>query len=382
MRSPDPSDRLAAASARARPAPPWRRSTAARLPRPWAAGIVGALILAAAGAQSVAASGDDLPPAPDALGVVFGWSFEPTIWLPLLATAAAYLWAVRRVNAAHPASPVPRDRAPAFLLGLATIAIALQGGIARWDDTLFSFHMVQHLVLIFVAAPLLALGAPITLALRVASARWRRRYLLPALHSRVVRAISHPLVAWMLFGAVMWGTHVSPLFDLSLRVAWVHDLEHLLFLAASLLFWWPIVGRDPTPWRMGYPARLMYLLTQMPSNTFLGVVILFSGRVLYPAYAATGRTWGPSPLDDQQLAGAIMWGVGDMAFLLALLFVIAAWMRAEDADTKRREAILDGIAQPQPGSIPGPNGSGTTGTTGTTGATGAAAPRGAVGGGA
>ncbi len=338
-----------------------------------AVGLALGLTLFAAAASVATARAEDIPPAPDAFGLLFDWSFDLTVWLPLLAVAVAYAWAVRRVNDAHPANPVPRDRLPAFLLGLATVAVALQGGIAQWDDTLFSAHMVQHLLLVFVAAPLLAFGAPITLALRAAPPRVRARYLLPTLHSRAVRAVSHPLVAWIVFGAAMWGTHVSPLFDLALRVAWVHDLEHLLFLVASLLFWWPIVGRDPAPWRMGYPARLLYLFTQMPLNSFLGVVILFSGRVLYPAYAATGRTWGPSALDDQQLAGAIMWGVGDAAFLLALLLVIAAWMRADDAETKRREAVLDGLARSNAEVLPGPAGTVTTG---------ASASRGAVEGGA
>lgn len=310
----------------------------------WAAGLTVGTVLVALGAPVVLAASADAPPAPDAFGILFDWSFDATIWLPLLATAAACIWAVRRVNAAHPANPVPRDRAPAFLLGLVTIAVALQGGIARWDDTLFSAHMVQHLLLVFAAAPLLVMGAPITLALRVVSPRGRQRILLPLLHARVVRVIAHPLVAWLLFGAVMWGTHVSPLFDLALRVAWVHDLEHVLFLVAGLLFWGPIVGRDPGPTRMGYPARLLCLLAEMPANTFLGMLFLFSGRVLYPAYAATGRTWGPTPLDDQQLAGAIMWGVGDAAFLVATLLVIGAWMRSEDAKEKRREAVVDAAA--------------------------------------
>ena len=165
-----------------------------------------ATALTLAGAASVAAHGDDVPPAPDRAGLAFGWSFDPTIWLPLAAAATAYLWAVRRVDRLHPATPVPRDRPAAFLLGLAAIAVALQSGIERWDTTLFSVHMVQHLILIFVAAPLLVLGAPITLVLRVATPGVRRRWILPVLSSRVVRVVGHPLVAWLAFVAVMWGS--------------------------------------------------------------------------------------------------------------------------------------------------------------------------------
>lgn len=290
------------------------------------------------------AHGGEVPPAPDLAGLVLGWSFDPLVWIPLLASGAAYLGAVRRVDAAHPDSPVPRDRPAFFLVGLAAIAVALQSGIERWDTTLFSIHMVQHLLLVVVAAPAIALAAPITLLLRVATPAARSRWILPVLRSRVVKVIGHPLVAWLLFAATMWASHVSPLFDAALEDELLHMLEHALFLGTALLFWWPVVGRDPSPWRMSYPARLFYLFLAMPLNSFLGVLILFSERVLYPHYETTGRTWGPSPLDDQQLAGAIMWGLGDAAFLVALLLVIAAWMRHEEATTRRREAAEDARA--------------------------------------
>jgi len=91
--------------------------------------------------------------------------------------------------------------------------------------------------------------------------------------------IGHPLVAWVLFAAAMWGTHFSPLFDAALENVWLHDLEHVLYLVSSMLFWMPIVGRDPSPWRLGYPARLLYLFVQMPLNSFLGVAILYSGTI-------------------------------------------------------------------------------------------------------
>jgi len=159
-----------------------------------------------------------------------------------------------------------------------------------------------------------------------------------------VRVIAHPLVAWLLFTFVMWGSHLSPLFDAALEDPLVHDVEHALYLGTALLFWWPVVGRDPSPWRLPYPARIFYLFLQMPLNSFLGVAILFSDRALYPHYLTTGRTWPPTPLEDQQLAGAIMWGVGDAGFVVAILLVIAAWMRHDEAVTRRREALEDAAA--------------------------------------
>jgi len=309
------------------------------------AGIVAALPVAALLAVPRAlAHGGDVPPPPDLAALLTGWTFYPQVVIPLLAAAVAYLWAVRRVNAAHPANRVPIDRPVFFLVGLACIGIALLSGIERYDTELFAVHMVQHLLLVFGAAPAIVLAAPITLLLRVATPAVRARWILPVLRSRVVRLIAHPLVAWLLFTAVMWGSHVSPLFDAALEDPLLHDVEHALYLGTALLFWMPVVGRDPSPWPLPYPARLFYLALQMPLNSLLGVAILFSEQVLYPHYATTGRPWPPSPLEDQQLAGALMWGVGDAGFLVAILLVIAAWMRHDEADTRRREALEDARA--------------------------------------
>lgn len=289
-------------------------------------------------------SGGGVPPPPTLTILALDWTFYPQVVIALLVAAVAYLAAVRRVNATHPASPVPLDRPVLFLVGLACLAVALLSGIERYDTELFSVHMVQHMLLVFGAAPAIALAAPITLLLRVATPAVRARWILPALRSRVVKVIAHPLVAWLLFTFIMWGSHVSPLFDAALEDPLVHDAEHALYLASALLFWWPVVGRDPSPWRLPHAARVFYLVLQMPLNSLLGVAILFSEQVLYPHYVTTGRTWPPSPLEDQQLAGAIMWGVGDAGFLVAILVVIAAWMRHEEADTRRREALEDALS--------------------------------------
>jgi putative copper resistance protein D len=197
--------------------------------------------------------------------------------------------------------------------------------------------MVQHLVLTLVAAPLIALGAPITALLRVATPSVRRTVILPILHSRVLRVLSFPVVAWLVFAAVMWGTHFSPLFDRSLEDPLVHDLEHAIYLGAGLLFWWPAVGLDPSPWRMAHPVRAMYVLLQMPQNTFLALAILSSSVPLYAHYATLVRSWGPTALQDQQTAGSLMWICGDVLFIAAMAAVLAGWMRHE----KRQEAAAD-----------------------------------------
>jgi putative copper resistance protein D len=295
-------------------------------------------LLAAVGAPRLALAHGIVPPEPPSVaGLALGWTFEPAVALPLLVAAIGWLRIVRRIDRAHPAHPVPRARTAAFLGGLAAIAVALQSGIDAYDTTLFSIHMVQHLLLTLVAAPLIALAAPITTLLRASSPAIRRRVILPFLHSRVMTVLSFPVVAWLVFAGVMWGTHFSPLFDASLEDPLVHDLEHGLYLAAGLLFWWPAVGLDPSPWRMPHPVRAMYVFLQMPQNTFLAVTILNSSVVLYHHYATLARTWGPTVLEDQQIAGGLMWITGDILFLIGLAAILAGWMRHE----KGREAAVD-----------------------------------------
>jgi putative membrane protein len=278
-------------------------------------------------------------PAPRWPGVLLEWSLDPLAVSGIALVAVLYLIAVRRVAAAHPDNPHPAYRSWLFGGGLAAIGLALLSPIEAYEGQLFSVHMVQHLLLELVAAPLLLAAAPITLALRTASPAWRRR-LLAILHSRLVGVLAFPVVAWILFAAVNWGWHFSTLYDQALENDLLHYLQHASFLAASLLFWWPVVGADPGPWRLPHPVRILYLFLAMPQNSFLGVAIMSASNVLYPHYVTNARAWGLTPLEDQQLGGVIMWVVGDIAFLAAMALVVVSWMRHEDRRTVRLDARL------------------------------------------
>jgi putative copper resistance protein D len=307
------------------------------------AGVSGGLSLGSTlGWPSVVLAHGAIPPeAPTLANLALGWAFEPLIGGSLVAAALAWVLLVRRIARLHPGRPVSRARSAAFLAGLAVIAVALMSGIARYDTTLFSIHMAQHLLLMLVAAPLIALSAPVTQLLRAASPEVRRRFVLPVLQSTAFGAVGHPVVAWLTFTVVVWASHFSPLFNLALENPGVHQLEHVAFLVSGLLFWWPAVAADPVRHRLAYPARALYLLLQMPVNSFLGMAIVFASTPLYAHYATLGAPYGISPLADQQLAGGMMWLAGDVVLIAAVLAVVAAWMRHEERDAPAAERRAD-----------------------------------------
>jgi putative copper resistance protein D len=273
-------------------------------------------------------------PAPTPGRLLLSWSFNPLVTVGLLALAIAYLQAKRRLVASG--VEWPARRTAYFLSGVGAIAIALLSPIEAYDTVLFSVHVTQHMLLTMVAAPLLALGAPITLALRMAKGRTRRR-MTRVLHSPPLRVVGHPLVAWVLFTLSLYALYFSPLFDLTLRNPFVHDLVHLHFLAAGLLFWWPVVGLDPSRWRLPHIARLLFVFLMVPFHAFLGVAIMNSGRVLAPALESFQRSWGPTPLADQQTGGAILWGAGDLIAILAVLGILISWASYEEKVVAVRE---------------------------------------------
>lgn len=285
-----------------------------------------------------------LPPPFGPGALLTEWRLDP---VPIVLAAGAgllYLAGVRRLNRAG--SPPPWSRSAAFFAGLVVALLSVVSPVDAYADVRFSAHVLQHLVMVFVAAPLLLLGAPVSLALRASTPEARRRFLLPVLHGRWASTLGRPAVAWAMFASVQFGVHLSPLYEQALESDLVHALEHALFLFAGLAFWWPVVGRDPVPHRMGYPARLLYLALAMPVEAVLGVVILSASEPLYPHYASLPAPWGPSALSDQGDAGAIMWILGSLALVVAGLLVAGAWMRDETARQRRLEARLDGGEPP------------------------------------
>ena len=296
--------------------------------------LAGALIPVAA-----LAHGQDAPK-PGPYELLTRWEFDPLFILFAGGASWWYIETARTVARKHPTAPWPRKRSGFFFSGIAVMAFAVMSPLASYDGVLFSVHMWQHILIMNVAAPLLLLGTPITLLLRSVSSKTRREIIIPFLHSGPIRVITFPAIAWLAFAATMWGSHYSPLFNAALEHSWLHSLEHMLYVTVALMFWWQVIGVDPTPWRMPHPVRVLYVFLQMPQNTFLALSIYDTNRVLYSHYETTLRTWGPTPLADQQLAGISMWILGDMMFLGAVAILVAAWVRHEEREGKRQDRIL------------------------------------------
>jgi cytochrome c oxidase assembly factor CtaG len=249
------------------------------------------------------------------------WAWNPVITGGIAALAAGYLVAVTRVRRHHPNGSWPVVRTASFLLGLAGIALATESAIAVYDDELLSAHMIQHLLLIMAAPPLLIYGRPLTVVLHAwgnpVHAGVRR-----VLRARWVTAISHPAFAAPLLAAVVVGTHLTPFMTVALEHPLVHDCEHVLYLAAGYLFFLSVIASEPVRPRLSAGARYLLVLAVMPIDGVVGLIWMLDPHVLFAAYAHPDRTWGPSPLADQHLAGAIMFMGGD-SLMIALGIVLA-----------------------------------------------------------
>ncbi len=265
------------------------------------------------------------------------WTFDPAVVFALGVAGVLYVRADRRVRRERGEQRFPRARRREFLAGLAIVFVALESPIDTGSATSFWVHMVQHLLLTMVAAPLLALGAPVTLALLAGSPTGRRR-LSAALKRPPLRTLSEPIVAWALFFGVLWGSHFTGLFEASLRSDGIHALEHVAYLVTAVLFWMPIVGRDPSPTALSYPARILYVFFAMASMAFLGLALFSASHVLYPTYGAIEGT--TKAVADQRMGGTLMWVGGMIHMVPALGLVMLAWMRAEERAALRIDAQL------------------------------------------
>lgn len=268
---------------------------------------------------------------------LFGpWELRPAIVLSLLIAAALYTIGWRRLRARRSGQSSLANgwRLAAYLGGLLLVAIALLSPIDILGGQLFFMHMIQHLLTIMVAAPLLCLANPFPVILwglpRASRRRVARLFMAHSPLPNALRAVTHPGVAWLVFLCVYLGWHEPSFYNLALRREWVHDVEHITFFAAALLYWWHVVGNGPRlhP-RMPLWARIAYLLGAIPPNAITGAVIAFGASVIYTYYESIPRIWRVSLLDDQMWGGIIMWIPGSMMYIIFALIALSQMVRAQ-----------------------------------------------------
>ena len=237
--------------------------------------------------------------------------------------AALYYWRAR-VGVRH-GHALGRGKPAVFATALVTLFFSLNGWLHDLSDSfLFSAHMVQHLVLALVVAPLLIMATP----------GWM---LQPALQSRAIAAVArwltNPLRAFAIFNIVMCAWHLPPLYNLALAHHPVHIVQHLMFLVASVLMWWPILSPLPELPRLAYPLQMLYLFLMSIPMSIVAVYIAYADSVLYPAYATAPRVWGISPMQDQLIGGLIMWIPGGLFFFAVISVIFFRWQQRNGDDT-------------------------------------------------
>jgi putative membrane protein len=246
------------------------------------------------------------------------------IGLALALNAAAYLAGVRAAS-----RPWPLWRTTCFLAGLTVLAVALVSPLHARAETSLPDHMAQHLLLVLVAAPLLVLGAPVALALRALHGS-ARRGLGAVVSSAPARALVHPLAGWLALAATTVGTHMTGWYDLAVRDAAVHGLEHVAFLAGALVWWTSLIGVHPGHSTLGPIGRLAWLMAAMPIMAGVGAWLAGAEHVIYPAYGSIAA---------QKDAGSMMWGLGALPMAFAAFGLAIEGLLREERRQRRREQL-------------------------------------------
>ncbi|GAB7004279.1 hypothetical protein JCM18899A_17520 [Nocardioides sp. AN3] len=276
--------------------------------------------------------------------LVTEWGIAPIPFIVTVWGAGLYLWGVSTLRRRGDRWPVGRTIA-FVVVGMGFFYLATSSGLAAYDTTLLSVHMVQHMVLSMVVPLALALGAPVTLALRTLRGS-PRRWLLAVLHSRAAKVLSFPPLTLMLYVVSPWALYFSGWYTASLHSDYVHEMMHLHLVLVGSLFFWPLMGIDPVPGRVAYPFRLLLIFLTLPFHAFLGIAIMSQTDLLggswYPdLHHGPMGSWLPDPHADQHLAGGILWGAGDLVALAFFGVLFTQWVRASLKEAAREDRRLD-----------------------------------------
>jgi putative membrane protein len=253
------------------------------------------------------------------------FTVHPSTAIGLACLGALYHWRARQRPAGSTASPTTGQRAT-FFTALAVIFLSLNGWLHDLSDSyLFSAHMVQHLLLTLVAPALLVMGTP----------GWMLR---PALQWRgvgpVARWLTAPAHCFLIFNVVLVSWHLPPIYELAMGNHGVHIVQHLCFMIASVLMWWPVLSPLPELPRLSYPGQMLYLFLLTLPMSLVAICIGYARQILYPWYASAPRIWGITPMEDQMIGALIMWIPGGLFFFAIISVVFFKWQQVEGDDSR------------------------------------------------
>jgi len=286
----------------------------------------------------------DGPPTPQRL--MFDWRFDLIFGTAAIVFAVTYLVGVRRLKARGDAWPV--GRTIAWLSGCAFLLIATSSGVGRYMPAMFSMHMVAHMMLSMLVPVLLVLGGPITLLLRVLPAAGKgdppglREWVQLLLHSSFSRFLTHPLVATSLFIGGFYGLYLSGLYDAAVDVHAAHLAMNLHFLLSGYLFYWVVIGIDPSPRRLPPVAKLGIVLVSLPLHAFFGVILMGTKSILGEKfYSNLALPWRIDLAADQHMGGAITWATGELPLLVVMIALVIQWSRSDERLARRQDRAAD-----------------------------------------
>jgi putative copper resistance protein D len=296
--------------------------------------------------------GYDFDGPPTAVRILLDWRFDLIFGTAAIVFAAMYVAAVMRLR--RRGDHWPPGRTVSWLLGCLALLFVTSSGVGRYMPAMFSMHMVAHMGLSMLVPILLVLGAPVTLALRALPAAGRdappgpREWLLAALHSRLSRFLTNPVVATVLFVAGFYGLYLSNLFDTTVSSHAGHLAMNVHFLLSGYLFYWVVIGVDPTPRPIPPLAKVGVVFASLPLHAFFGVVLVGWRKVLgADYYRSLGLSWHTDLMGDQRLGGGIAWAAGEVPLVIVMIALLVQWARSDKRTARRldRAADLDDDAE-------------------------------------
>ena len=290
--------------------------------------------------------GYDFAGPPTLARVLFDWRFDLIFGTVAIVMAVLYLLGLRRLRRRGDAWPMGRTLA--WMCGCAVLLFTTSSGLGRYMPAMFSMHMIAHMLLSMLVPILLVLGGPVTLALRALPTAGRgeppgpREWLLAALHSRLSRFLTHPIVATVLFVAGFYGLYLGGVFDAAVSNHAAHLLMNVHFLLSGYLFYWVVIGIDPTPRQIPQLGKVAMVFATLPLHAFFGVVLMGMQTVLGETFYRSLRLiWHTDLLGDQRLGGGIAWAAGEVPLVVVMIALLIQWRRSDQRTAKRLDRAAD-----------------------------------------